>query len=240
MDRYGSFVKRFVKMNVFRNKKVIKRRRGRPPARPEEVTLGLLTEAAAEEFQANGYADTGIGQIARKAGVSTRTIYQLVGSKAELFAMVVADRTGRFIPKVDDRELDQMTPEEALIRILTGYGNLTLSVETTALTRLVIAEGVRFPEIAKAFYEKAVARMNALIGAWLARQAEHGIIALDDAHAAAGMLRGMMLMEPQLGAFLGQSEVLTEAEIGGRAKACAELFLRGCFASRSMASDPAA
>jgi len=217
-------------MKVLQNKNAIKRGRGRPPARSEEETFRLVIEAAAEEFQAKGYADTGVDEIAERAGLSTRTIYQLVKTKAELFEMVVADRTSRFIPTADDRELNQLAPEEALSGILSSYGKLTLSAETIAITRLVIAEGARFPEMAKAFQEKAVARINAVIEAWLIQQVERGVLQLGDPHTAAGMLRGMMLMEPQRAVFLGQRDVPTEMEIETRARACAALFLQGCRA----------
>ena len=40
----------------------------------------------------------------------------------------------------------------------------------------------------------------------LRRLCARGLIALDDPHEAVGMLRGMMIMEPQRAAMLGQRE----------------------------------
>jgi AcrR family transcriptional regulator len=228
----GSFVKVFLKMTVLQNKKVIKRGRGRPPCRSEEETLRLVIEAAATEFQINGYANTGVDKIAERAGVSTRTIYQL-GNKAELFAQVVDDRAGRFILTVDDHQLDGLEPVEALRRILANYGKLTLGAETLAITRLVIAEGVRFPEIGQAFHERAVKKINHVIERWLVRQMELGRLKLTDPALAAGMLRGMMLMEPQRLVFFGQRDVPTDTEIEARATVCARLFLQGCLTEAS-------
>ncbi|HWT97451.1 MAG TPA: TetR/AcrR family transcriptional regulator [Terriglobales bacterium] len=206
---------------------MIKRGRGRPPCRSEEETLKLVTEAAAAEFQANGYANTGVDKIAERAGVSTRTIYQL-GNKAELFAMVVGERAGGFILTIDEAHLEELEPVEALSRILTNYGKLTLAPETIAITRLVIAEGGRFPEIGEAFYKQAVKKINNVIEHWLMQQVEQGRLKLDDPALAAGMLRGMMLMEPQRLVFVGKTDVPSHAEIEARAKACAVLFVNGC------------
>jgi hypothetical protein len=64
---------------------------------------------------------------------------------------------------------------------------------------------------------------------WLLRHQERGEIKLDDPQAAAGMLRGMMLMEPQRAVLFGQQGLPTEAEIAQRAKACATLFINGCL-----------
>jgi hypothetical protein len=54
------------------------------------------------------------------------------------------------------------------------------------------------------------------------------VIALDDPKAAAGMVLGMMISEPQRALVLRQRKPMTAREIGKRARACAELFLNGC------------
>lgn len=212
---------------------VVKRSRGRPPVRSEDEARRMLVEAAAHEFQVNGFAHAAMGAIAQAAGLSTRTIYQLVPTKAELFTLVISDRISRFMVAVDDGGKDALEPVEALTRILTAYGNLTLSPETTALTRLVIAEGERFPEIAVAFHGKAIKRTNQVIEAWLIRQRDEGHLDLPDPKAAAGMLRGMMIMDPQRAVFMGLGKVPTTSQIAARAKVCASLFLRGCQAPAS-------
>jgi AcrR family transcriptional regulator len=225
--RYGA-VKGFCKMTVVQNEKPAKRGRGRPPVRSDDETRHLLIEAAAKEFQLRGFAAAGMGAIAERAGFSTRTIYQLVATKVELFEMVVLDRISRFMLAVDEGTLDGMEPELGLRRILTAYGCLTLSPETIAINRLVIAEGERFPEIAASFHETAVMLTSRVIESWLEHQSERGRIKLSDIHQAAGMLRGMMIMEPQRAVFLGRQQAPSAAEIQDRAAVCAKLFLRGC------------
>jgi hypothetical protein len=63
---------------------------------------------------------------------------------------------------------------------------------------------------------------------WLRRQCQRGLIRLKDPHAASGMLRGMMIMEPQRAAMLGQGAVPDADEIANRARAVSQLFLNGC------------
>ena len=65
---------------------------------------------------------------------------------------------------------------------------------------------------------------------WLRRQCERGLIKLDDPQTAAGILRGMMIMDPQRAAMLGQRSAPGPDEIAQRAKICARLFLDGCRA----------
>jgi AcrR family transcriptional regulator len=204
------------------------RPRGRPQVRSDDETRHLIAEAAAREFQANGYAGTSMSSVAQSAGVSTKTMYRLIPTKADLFTVVVADRIGRFILAIEDRALCATDLAEGLERVLSAYGNLTLNEETIALSRLVIGECDRFPEIAGAFYETAVVGTTNAMEKWLRRQCERGLMQLDDPLAAVGMLRGMMIMEPQRAVMLGQRAAPTTEEITDRARACAKLFLQGC------------
>ena len=94
----------------------------------------------------------------------------------------------------------------------------TLSDDTITIMRLVIGESDRFPEIAASFYEQAIVKTNTLMEGWLREQIERGLITLDDPHAASGMLRGMMVMEPQRAAMLRQRPAPEIDEIADRAK----------------------
>jgi AcrR family transcriptional regulator len=217
---------------MLQNQETIRRPRGRPQVRSDEETRNLVIEAAAEEFQANGYAGTGMGAVAQRAGVSTKTLYRLIPTKAELFTTMVIERIGRFMLAIDQGTLDALDPAEALRRILVAFGNLTLSAETIAVNRLVIAECDRFPEIAAAFHEHAIVPTSQAIEGWLAREHERGRLCITDPKEAASMLRGMMIMEPQRAAMLGQRPVPGPEEIAMRAKQCAQLFLDGCRVSQ--------
>jgi len=205
----------------------VRRCRGRPQIRSDEATLELVIEAAAVEFQANGYAGAGMEAVAQRAGISTKTLYRLVPTKADLFKSVVSDRAGRFILAIDEQVVGALDLESALERILIAYGRLTLDQEVIAMTRLVLGESDRFPEIAETFYEEAIRPTTEAMADWLERQRRRGL-SLDDPLLAVGMLRGMMVMEPQRAVMLGQRSVPDAGEIAMRAKICAALFLKGC------------
>lgn len=190
--------------------------------------MHLIVEAADREFKSNGYAGTNIKAVAQGAGISTKTLYKLVPTKADLFEAVIRDRIGRFLLNVGDVVTDDLDAREALERILLAYGVLTLSEETIAINRLVIGECERFPEVARTFYREAIVPVNAAIEGWLTKQSERGALRVADVHIASGMLRGMMSMEPQRSAMMGQRSAPHRDEIALRAKQCAELFYNGC------------
>lgn len=206
----------------------VRRSRGRPQLRPDCDTCSLVIEAARQEFQVQGYAATSMAAVAQRAGVSTKTMYRLIPNKAELFRSVVSDRIGQFLPAFDADLLDRLPLAEGLEHMVRAYGELTLGADTIGIIRLVLAECHRFPELAATFHEVAIVRVGQAMAAWLRRQADRGLIQLDDAQAAAGLLRGMMTMEPQRAVMLGQRAVPDAAEIAARAKWCSRLFLDGC------------
>jgi AcrR family transcriptional regulator len=210
------------------NTKVARRRRGRPQVRPDEETLDLIIAAAREEFHANGYAGASMARVAERAGVSTRTMYRLIPTKADLFRSMISDRISRFMLELDEGHLDALPIEDALEHILIAYANLSLDGETVSTLRLVFAECDRLPEIATAFSELAASRTMLPMENWLKRQGDLGRIDVDDPSAAIGMLRGMMVMEPQRALMLGQRMPPGRTEIAGRARLCVQLFLDGC------------
>lgn len=214
------------------NSAMAKRCRGRPQIRPDEETLQLVVEAAAAEFQANGYAAATMGNVAQRAGISTKTMYRLIPCKADLFKKVISDRIGQFMLEVDPAELDKYDVAEAVEHMLFSFGSLTLSEETIALLRLVIGESERFPELAAAFHEIAVVQTTNAIAGWLERQCRRGALKIDDPALSASALRGMMTMDLQRSAMLGLASAPTLDEIRARAKFCARLFLQGCQSAR--------
>jgi AcrR family transcriptional regulator len=215
------------------NSPVPRRSRGRPQIRSDEDTRHLIVEAARHEFQTNGYAATTMCAVAQRAGISTKTMYRLIASKADLFSNVISDRIGRFMPTIDPDALDAYGLTEATERMLIAYGTLTLDAETVSLIRLVLAEGDRFPELATTFYEAAILRTSDAMASWLERLCKRGLLKLDDPHAAATALRGMMTMELQRAVMLGQRAAPDAEEIAARARFCAQLFLGGCKAPGS-------
>lgn len=210
------------------NAELPRRARGRPRLRPDDETRRLVIEAARHEFHASGYAGASMSAVAQRAGISTRTMYRLIPTKAELFRCVVSERISRFVLELDEAAYEDLAVEEALEHVLLAFGILALDEETIAIYRLVLSEGDRFPEIAATFHDAAVRRTTEAMERWLAVQCERGLIVLDDLPLATGMLRGMMLLEPQRAVMMGERAAPDAAEIAARARACARLFLDGC------------
>ena len=206
----------------------VRRGRGRPQARCDEETRGVIFEAARHEFAASGYAATSMDSVARRAGVSTKTLYRLNPNKAALFEGMITSRIDAFASVVRVRACDGSDIKGALREALVIWGELILDGEVIALQRLILADGEKFPEIAETFYHKAIRRTEHTLANWLKAQSERGLIKVDDAETAAGMLLGMLVFQPQRAVLFGHAPPPDRAELERRAETVAELFLRGC------------
>jgi AcrR family transcriptional regulator len=209
---------------------VERRSRGRPQLRSDEETRAVFFEAARHEFAASGFAATSMDDVARRAGVSTRTLYRLIPNKSALFEAMVTNRLDRFVSTVRLRACDGSDVEAALREALMACAELVLDGEVIALQRLILAESDKFPEIAETFYKNAMQRTVATLAKWLRAQQERGLIKLGDTDpdVTAGMLLGMLAFEPQRAVMFGHKPPPSRDDLERRARVCAVLFLQGC------------
>ncbi|MCC4306960.1 TetR/AcrR family transcriptional regulator [Alcanivorax marinus] len=65
-----------------------------------------LLKAAEQLFDRHGFTATGMDRLTRDAGMSSRTLYKLAGSKAALIASVLTERDRRFLQRMDVDSLE--------------------------------------------------------------------------------------------------------------------------------------
>jgi AcrR family transcriptional regulator len=208
-----------------------RRDRGRPQLRPDDETRQNIYEAARHEFAATGYAATSTESVARRAGVSTKTLYRLVPNKAALFEGMVSDRLDRFLSDFDLQVPEDAEIEAGLNAALMAYADLGLDPDVVALQRIILQEIGQFPDLAAAFYNNGIVRTTAALSNWLRVQVRRGLIDLDNPEEAAGVLIGMVASAPQRAALYGGVPLPSRVQIKARVRRCVKLFLRGCEAN---------
>jgi AcrR family transcriptional regulator len=206
-----------------------RRCRGRPQLRPDAETRQIIYEAARHEFAGNGYAATSMEAVARHAGVSTKTLYRLIPNKATLFEGMVSDRLDRFLSDFHLQAVNDADIGEALRAALMSCAELMLDEDVVGLQRMILQENAKFCDLASTFYQNGIRRTAAALADWLRAQQARGLIVLDDADEAAGMLIGMLSSAPQRAALYGGVPMPSRPEIEARVRNCAKLFLRGCL-----------
>ncbi len=218
-------------------------RRGGRPSRAAAALLGeRILDVATELFFAWGYGATSIEEVARRAGISKRTFYHRFRDKAELFAAVVHRIILGLRPANDTPLYDGGSLEEILSRLARVILRAALTPMALSLSRLMIAEAERFPELA-AITTREGGRAEAVghIAALLAREARAGSLGIDRPEFAAEQFLQMVVTLPQRRA-LGLGKPMSEAELDAWADDCVNLFLNGCRTWKPAAApsdDPA-
>ncbi|RSC21413.1 TetR/AcrR family transcriptional regulator [Agrobacterium sp. FDAARGOS_525] len=198
---------------------------GRPPTRPASETQRLLIEAAAAEFLASGYAKTGIETVARRAGISTRTLYRFVANKADLFRMVADQRIEVSISALGELVTEPMSGEAALSQLVRAYTRQALSPEACLTAKMIISEADQFPEVGEN-YRSSIVRVATAFDERVAALYGDGALDCCSSATASELLR-CMIIGVQRQILLGQRDRMSEIEMDELADRCTQLFLRG-------------
>ena len=208
--------------------------RGRPRQISEAERRLRLVAAAEDVFLAAGYADATMDQVAERAGMSKKTLYQHFATKEALFAAVIAERTDTLIAEIksDDGE---RSPQEVLETFMGRVAHFCLAPRQVAMQRLVVAEAMRSPEVARAFLAAGEGRARRALTRWLPLQRSLGAVSAKDADQAGGMLFGMIIGDMCDKLLFGISRPPSKREIDRRVKRAVNIFLHGYRGSEQTA-----
>lgn len=205
------------------------RKRGRPAAGTEAQRRHEMLLAASEIFLEQGFGGASMEAVAKKAGISKKTIYGFVPTKEKLFEAVMQDHMEYAdLPHLPEKVADAGGVEAALADYLGRLSAAILGPTAAGLFRVVVAESVRFPEVAQTFYREGGLRHIAELGAWLDARVKQGLVALDDPCMAARILTSFIILEPLRAAAMGLGELPAPAVRDQRARMAAKIFVNGC------------
>jgi AcrR family transcriptional regulator len=170
---------------------------GRDKAIDEVPVRRRILDAAFAAFTEAGYADATTLEIARRARVSKRELYAVVGNKQQMLVACIRERARRLRPPDD---LPEPHDRGTLERILVTFGAQLLR-ETTHQTvidvfRLAIAEAVRAPEVAAALDSSGRQTGRAALTAIMTQAQVNGLLdgrPSDMAEQFAGLLWGDLM-----------------------------------------------
>jgi AcrR family transcriptional regulator len=106
-----------------------------------------LVASADQAIQASGYAATTMESVARRAGISIKTLYRIIPHKADLLRELVSDRFERFAVEFRLRVPDRTGIEEGLNAALIFCADFALHPEIIGLQCIILQETSRFPDL---------------------------------------------------------------------------------------------
>jgi AcrR family transcriptional regulator len=200
-------------------------RPGRPKQLTDEQRQALLLDAAEHVFLDNGYHASTMADVALRAKMSKKTIYQIFPTKDALFAALLSDRLSSLtVPPIEDDDDDLA---KSLENLLTSLGQIILSPQQIRLSRLMISEGWRAPEMARGFDQTGLGRGGGALEKWLARQVSKGRLLIKDPIKASKMLYGLALGDTHMFLLMSMRAYPSPEEIRARVAEAVALFLNG-------------
>jgi AcrR family transcriptional regulator len=144
-----------------------------------------IMDGARGVFLAQGFDAASMGEIARAAGVSKGTLYVYFENKEELFEAIVHEQCHAQAEGLFDLDPNDADVEHALMRLGTNFVDYLCQPEKASPLRTVIAIADRMPEIGRKFYETGPACGIGMLAAYIKKQVDAGVLAVEDAEVAA-------------------------------------------------------
>ncbi len=198
---------------------------GRPTAVELERRKALAIEVATDLFVTHGYAATSLVDIARGAGVATRTIYQHFGDKEAMFREVIFARDTGVVLKPPLVE-----PGDTLFSVLRRVAEyaqaVTFRERSIGLMRLMIAESNRFPDFMRTVANSIFGRFRQNIRKMFVSMEAAGLIPAGDHKRSAELFADIILGSSPIMTYTGwSSSPSTQADRDERIA----LFILGRF-----------
>jgi len=212
----------------------------RKPGRKTEQAARLpgLLAAAEAVFLQKGYHAATMSDGAKAAGMSKKTIYELIDSKIELFFAILADHHEKIT-------FPQPAPGWSVADILTAnllaLGRFLLEPAQMALIRLIMAEYTHSPDFGRLFMRSRLVKAKARLEDALASVAREQGVPAAQAKEGSAMLFGMALGEFHIGTLIGFRPPPSRQALEARIRRAVEIFLAGvCPPETSLRSETCA
>ncbi|MCB8877214.1 TetR/AcrR family transcriptional regulator [Acidisoma silvae] len=144
-----------------------------------------IVDGAGRVFARDGYEGASMADIAREVGVSKGTLYNYFPSKAALFSGFISTGCDETLKHILDLAPPEKTPEETLRRVAVAVMEMMLSPFRQSIHRMVMSEALKFPELARAFFDSGPSRALNYLSTWLRQEAERGRLLVPDPDFAA-------------------------------------------------------
>ena len=203
----------------------------RPPVQAGEPRMRLtdrkrraVIDAAAAEFQRDGFDRASMNRIAAAAGVSKRTVYKHFASKEAGFEAIIAELMQR-LGKLEGIEYDPSASLETQLRALgKAWVRQLTSDEFLKLARVVVSRFMDSPEIAAATIGAREDGKAALVR-WIKAAKNDGRLGVGNPARAAREFAGLIqefVFWPQL---LGSEQALSPREVNHVVATATKMFL---------------
>ena len=164
------------------------------------------------------------------AGISKRTLYQLVQSKEELFTALLARHGKPFDFSV---EIEGRPANDVLFDMLIIWARHVLSPSVVSLLRLIMAEYIHGKTLSRLLDRECARPCKDALEAYLTTCGATRTLIAAPPDEAAQMLYGMAVGDIHVRMLLGIGKAPRRGELEARIRRAVDLFLRGALPRQS-------
>ncbi len=142
-----------------------------------EARLEALTKTALDMFLDQGYEAVSLDDLIARVGGSRRNIYDHFGGKEGLFIAAITAMCERVAAPIKSFEIPLSgDPAAALLMFGRAVLERVLLPRTLDLTRLMMAEAVRFPDLAQTIWRSGHEQPALVLAEWITHQQTKGVL----------------------------------------------------------------
>ena len=139
-----------------------------------EARRRAFLDAALEVFLKHGLGAASVNDVVRMAGGSLATLYAQFGSKEGLFVAMFAERVETLVEPLQQIGSSHLPLKEGLQEIGVRFLTAVLRPQSAALYRIVLAEGMNYPDLAAQFQAVGPERVRAAVKGYLDERRQAG------------------------------------------------------------------
>jgi AcrR family transcriptional regulator len=204
------------------------KRAGRPSLAEAERLTGQIIAVATRFFLDQGFDATSIDQIAAEAKISKRTLYARFPTKADLFEAVIVTAYETGVTSIEAAERKLGTTQERLYALSLSLWAEITTPDSIALERLVTAEAVRFPHMARVMNNAGAHRVAQMVEQILLDGIAAGHLRQLDVRFAAEQFFSAVILGGFHRVLIGLEPVELNYVRKRHIQKAVDLFLRGC------------
>ena len=187
------------------------RRRGRPP-HDVAVQRERILSAACRLFIERGFAECSVEAIGRAAGVTKRTIYELIGDKEALFRAVCTKLCANAASFNFDAAVTERPVRDILLDMAATILKFALEPQGLAFSRLLAVESMRFPGLVVTVMDEGRNALHEKMASIFADLAVRGKLAPVNPSRAADCFYDTIIGSRAMRAMLGYNEPYPAAD----------------------------
>ncbi len=185
-----------------------------------------ILDAAKELFLTKGYAAASLEEIVATSGGSLTTVYQLFGNKQGLWEALVEQTCAKVTAPLHDAMTHHGDPRTVLKAFAARLDALERSRETAGALRLMLAEGGKYPELAKTLFANGPDAGKQIVSAYLDAEVAAGRLVIADTNIAAEQFRALVCSDTKLRNACGVLAHVSPDEISKRLDTAVDMFLK--------------